>query len=1154
MSLHFVLGSSGSGKSQSTYQWMIKEALVHPDRQYLILVPDQYTMQIQKQIVQLHPHHAIINIDILSFGRLYHRVMAEVGGDTLTPLDDTGKNLILRALAVSMKEELPVLGSLMDRQGYISEVKGIISEMQQYGISPEGMETLITGSAGRRGLQARLEDVQKLYRAYVEFQQDSYRTGESMYPILTQRLRESALFGGAGGHIDSIQDSGKKQENKTIVFLDGFTGFTPVQMPLVQEMMALVRDMYVAITIDADPRQVLEEQQLFFTSAKCIRDLERLAEGARVPVAPYIWYREQRRFQDSPMLAHLEKNLFRPNTKEFVRKACALEGKAQTGQKDISIWQAMNPRQESFALAREVKRLIRAEGYRYRDIAVICGDMETYRYHLQEAFGQMDIPYFLDVNSKILHNPAMELLQGLLEMLDRDFNYAGVMRYLRSGFSSLSREEVDLLEVYLLETGLRGRRAFLRPFIRKGKEYALEVINSLREKLMKELAPCLFTKDETVRVYIEQLYHFLTGLGVEQKLHHYSEQFEAMGEAGRAREYRQIYRKMMDLFNQMLVLMGDEVLSLESFGEILRAGFEELQVGLIPAKVDQILIGDLERTRISQVAVLFVVGVNDVNIPGNNTKGGMISDMDREYLSGLGMELAPTRRQLQFRQRFYLYQQLTKPAKRLYLSYALTDNGEKELRPSYFIGTVRKLFPELEVRKVSQDGMPEHVSELLSQSTERLRRYAEGSLKEQEEPELYTMLSVLQKHLGPEEMKGFVEQAFFTGGQERLDTALARSLYGSVLYGSISRLEQYAACPYGHFLKYGLGIKESREYRLESADLGNIFHNVLDSFGKDLEQDGYSWKDFPEEYGDLKITQKLLYIKEQYGDELLLDKARNGYALSRAERILKRSVRVLKKHMQAGAFNTYGLEMNFDISCEWNATRELMMKLRGRIDRVDVAAVEDDIYVKVIDYKSGNKQLELDCLYEGLQMQLLVYLDTATNMLEERYPDKQVHPAAMFYYRVADPVVSMEGAENLDELSEALLKEQRSRGLLNSDEPVVHLLDSEMETSSNVIPLNLKKDGTPGRGSGVCTEEQFQLMRRFIHHKLYKMGSEIMSGYIEKSPYARSRQEEGCTYCPYKGVCGFDEKQYGYKKRRLEAMSEEEVWEKMQKDLAKQEK
>lgn len=1121
MSLHFVLGASGSGKSSGTYQWMIKEAIAHPYMQFMVLVPDQYTMQIQKQMVLMHPEHAILNVDVLSFSRLYHRIMEELGGDSLIPLDDTGKNLILRKLAGSMKAEMPVLGKLMDRHGYISEVKGIISELQQYGISPDGMETLILGSAARRGLQARLEDVQRLYRAYLKFQEDSYRTSESMYPILTKRLKESKLFA------------------NTVLFLDGFTGFTPVQLPLVQEMMLLAKDMYVAFTIDEEPEKVTAEQQLFYITAESIRDLEKLAEEVRVPVKPYIWYREQGRFAAAPALAHFEKNLFRAKSVKYEEQTDCLQ-----------LWMAVSPQQESQWLAGEVKRLIREDGYQYRDIAVICGSMDTYRYHLKEAFLQMEIPYFVDSGTKIMHNPATELLLGLLELLERDFSYAGVMRYLRSGFGSLTPEEVDLLEIYLIETGIRGRRAFLRPFTRKAKEFPLEKVNALREKLMAELAPCLFKGEEKVQVYIEQLYAFMTGLLVEQKLQILTEQFETAGDAGKAREYRQIYRKIMDLFNQMVVLMGEEVLSVENFGEILRAGFEELQVGLIPARVDQVLVGDMERTRLSQVKVLFVVGVNDTNIPGNNTKGGMISDMDREYLTDLGITLAPTRRQLQFRQHFYLYQQLTKPSERLYLSYALMDNGEKEIRPSYFIGTVRKMFPQIGVRKVQGDGMSEHVTVLMRQCAGILRQYAEGSLKETEFERLYTMLEVLREYEETGIVPRLIEQAFFVGGKEKLDSQIAKALYGSVLYGSISRLEQYAACPYSHFLKYGLGIKEPQEYVLESADLGNIFHDVLASFGKDLEQDGYNWKNFPEQYGDTKIQEKLSFIKQQYGDELLLDKARNGYALTRAERILKRSLKVLKAHMQAGAFSTYGVEIDFDVSCEWNATRELMMRLQGRIDRLDVAVVEDDMYVKVIDYKSGNKQLELDCMYAGLQMQLIVYLDSAARLLQERYPKKNVHPAAMFYYRVADPVVSMEGAEDLEELPEALLKEQRSRGLLNSDETVVHLLDSEMETSSNVIPYARKKDGTPARGSGVCTEEQFEYMRQFMQKKLHEMGSEIMSGHIEKQPYVRSRQEDGCMYCPYKGVCGFDEKQTGYQKKQIASLSSEEVFERMKEKLA----
>lgn len=1117
MGLQFVLGGSGSGKSRRVYDMVISQALANPQKSYIILVPDQYTMQVQKQVVLLHPGHSILNIDVLSFSRLYHKVMEKVDGDTLTPLDDTGKNLMLRKLAEGMKDELPVLGRFMHRQGYITEIKSIISEMQQYGISPEGMQELIDCSTGRRGLQSRLEDIQRLYAAYVDYQQESYRTGESMYPILTRRLQDSALFRDA------------------VVVLDGFTGFTPVQLPLVQELMILAKEMYITMTIGEEPSEVTQEQQLFYTTAKSIRELEKLAQQARVPVRTYMWCTEARRFEGSKELMHLERNLFRRVSEPYKEVP-----------QNIVLFQAATPEAESTKTACEIKRLIRSGRYQYRDIAVICGSMDTYRYHLQESFLRMDIPFFMDTPSRILHNPAMELLHGLLEIIETDFSFSAVMRYLRSGFSRLTEAEIDVLELYLVESGVRGRKAFQRPFTRKNKDFSLHKINANREKLIEELAPCMFTGEEKVKDYAEAVYTFMKQLAVEERLWEYAESFEKQGDMTKAKEYRQIYRKLMELFNQMAALMGEEVLSFESFAEILRAGFEELQVGLIPANVDQVLVGDMERTRMAEIKVLFFVGMNDTNVPGNNTKGGMISDMDREFLQNRGVELAPTKRQLQFRQHFYLYQQLTKPAERLYLSYALTDNTEKEIRPSYFVGTLQKMFPGLEIVRYSQEEEPEHVSELFRQCAALLRKYAEGSLTQEQTKQLYIALRTLQEYDSVSETDRLVEEAFLTGGSEMLDAETAEALYGSVLYGSISRLEQYAVCPYGHFLKYGLGLKETEEFVLESADLGNIFHDVLADFGKGLAQDGYTWADFPKEYGERRITERLQTIKEQYGDELLLDKARNGYALSRADRILKRSVQVLQKHMQAGSFTTYGMELDFDVSCEWNAGRALMMRLQGRIDRLDVASDGDDLYVKVIDYKSGNKQLELDCMYEGLQLQLAVYLDSAVRMLKERMPDKQIHPAAMFYYRVADPVVSVDGAENFDALEDALLKEQRSRGILNSAPKVVQLLDATMESSSRIMPYGVKKDGTPAKGSGVCSEEQFKIMQDFMHKKLYEMGSEIAGGHIEKRPYVRKTQEEGCTYCPYKGVCGFDEKQYGYRKRQVAVMDAEEALQKMQ--------
>ncbi|MCD7738457.1 MAG: exodeoxyribonuclease V subunit gamma [Lachnospiraceae bacterium] len=1147
MSLQFILGGSGSGKSTALYHHIISEAMKNPGRQYVLLVPDQYTMQIQRRMVQLHPGHALFNVDVLSFGRLYHKVKEELGGEELVALDDTGKNLILRKLSSDLSADLPAIGSLMEKQGYVSEVKGLISEFMQYGITPEGTGELIEAAAGRRGLQARLTDIQKLYSAFLYELENKYRTGESVYPELTRRLGESKIIRGS------------------VVVFDGFTGFTPVQLPLVQKIMLLSSHCYVALTMDCDPAGVTAEQQLFYTSAKTVRELEKLAAAAGVKTKPYYFCESGRRFQSEPYasrksgeegqsepqrtggggeplqteLAFLERHLFRYDNAVYGQEC-----------RHIHIRYASNPAQESRQAAILLHKLVRERGLKYRETAVICAGLDTYSHHLQEVFAQMDIPCFVDATAGLMSNPLLEFMQGLLEILEKDFSFTAVLRYLRSGLSDISREEADLLELYLNQAGIRGRCAWERPFTRLGSRFDLVKVNELRERLMAELALLLEIigdRQATVLGQMTALYEFLSQVRAEEKLQAMEEEFELQGDLVRAREYRQAYSKLMGLFDQMAALMGEEKLEFSESARILRAGFEELRVGVIPARLDQVLVGDLERTRLPQVKVLLVLGVNDVNIPGSGSRGGMLSDLDREYLLSRGVELAPGRRQLQFRQRFYLYQQLTSPSQELYLFYSLLDNELKELRPSYFIHTVQKLFPGLTAKPAGEE-RPEHKSELPQRTAVLLQRYVQGELVEADTGKLLELLTLFRKYYGDTGVTSYIEGAFRQGGKEKIAPQIAQELYGSVLYGSVSRLENFVACPYAHFLKYGLRLREPKEYTLESVDLGNIFHDVLAGFGRDLREAGYDWQSFPADFAEEKLSGRLEEIRTIYGDELILDKARNGYALKRAGRILRRTVEVLQKHMQAGSFQTYGLELPFSVDCQWNPSRELFMRLEGRIDRVDIAEQERDVYVKVIDYKSGNQQFSIDSLYAGLQLQLTVYLDMASRQLAARNPDRRVRPAAMFYYRVADPVVDMEGAENLDELPALRLREQRSRGILSDSPQAVELLDHTFEKTSDVIPFTRNKDGQAARGSKACTEEELLLMERYSEYKTDELGRQIQEGHIEASPYQQG-SEEACTWCPYQGCCSYDEKLPGYQKRRIPVMDQGEALAKMREIL-----
>ncbi|MBQ9140593.1 MAG: PD-(D/E)XK nuclease family protein, partial [Lachnospiraceae bacterium] len=514
--------------------------------------------------------------------------------------------------------------------------------------------------------------------------------------------------------------------------------------------------------------------------------------------------------------------------------------------------------------------------------------------------------------------------------------------------------------------------------------------------------------------HVENLYQFLVQNRVQEKLEAYEKQFTEQGDLVRAKEYGQIYRLVIELLDQIYGLLGEEQISLQEFLDILVAGFGEIEVGTIPQNVDRILVGDMERTRLKQVKVLFFLGVNDGNIPRSASKGGIISDMDREFLKESDLELAPTPRQQMFIQRFYLYLNLTKPSDRLYLSYAKVNGAGKTMRPSYLIETIRKMYPDLTIEQpfrkpvLEQLVTPKEGVRYLAQS---LREYVEnvpGILSKQE------LFAIYQTYEGMEDYEGLVktlkEAAFYRYEASGLSAVVARALYGQKLENSVSRLETYAACAYHHFLQYGLSLKEREEFGFEAVDMGNIFHGVLDEFARRLEDSEYTWFNFPQEFGQSQVAEAMEQVAAEYGAGILYSSARQAYGINRMQRILNRTVDTLQKQLQKGEFVPMGHEISFryveDLAAvDVTLSQEEKMRLTGRIDRVDVAEDEDQVYVKVINYKSGTHQFQLASVYYGLQLQLVVYMNAAMELEAEKHPRKEVVPAALLYYHIADPVV-----------------------------------------------------------------------------------------------------------------------------------------------------
>lgn len=1135
MSLQFILGGSGSGKSTYVFDQVIERSIQEEKKNFFVLVPDQFTMQTQLDFASRHPRGGILNIDVLSFSRLSHRILQETGGGKELVLDDTGKSLVLRKVAEELKEEVPVLGGNLKKLGYIHEVKSAISEFKQYGIEQKDIERMVEYAGKRGGLYGKLKDLGVLYQGFERYIKDKFITTEETYDRLARQLDKSALI------------------RNSVVVLDGFTGFTPIQNRVIEKLLMLCEEVIITLTVDKKDFENWKsvEQQLFSLSKKTLKSMSKMAEENKVEIKPWIWLEgEAKRFEKDSGLAHLEQNLFRY---PYCKKTGTVE--------DICIREASDMESEVKNTCLEIRKLLE-QGYCYREIAVIAGDLGAYSSLIEEIFDEYDIPIFMDQTKKITLNPFIEYIRSAIQVHVKQFSYESMFHYLRSGMADVDRETVDKLENYCLAYGIKGKKAWSSLFcsVKDNGRYSSEYKKKQREKYKNELEELNNARDkivagllqlksgkQKVKKQAEQLYQFLTANECEKKIKEYEEYFKNIGDRAKEKEYAQIYRLVMDLLDQIVSLLGEEVMGWEEFAQILDAGFGEIQVGIIPQEVDRIVVGDMERTRLKQVKALFFLGINDGKIPKQTGSGGILSDIDREFLAQGDFELAPTPRQQMFIQKFYLYLNVTKPSHKLYLSYAKLNTEGKSMKPSYFIGNICKLFPDLQTEAACENSW----DSLLTMEEGRiygarlLEQYKNGGLSEAEEQVLLSLLKVLEKEQSSW-VEDLLDSSFYVYAEEKISKEAARILYGSILQSSVSRLEKMAACAYAHFLQYGLGLKEREEYRFEAVDMGNVFHNILEIFAGKLAEKNYTWMDFPEEEGKAMLKSALENYAISYGNTILFSTARNAYAIEKMERILWRTVRTLQYQLQKGKFLPKHFEISFSALEDLDAVRVTLneqekMYLQGRIDRLDTYEEEKNLYVKVMDYKSSEQQFQLAAFYYGLQLQLVVYLNAAVELQKKQNPDKNVVPAAFVYYHISDPMVDGEEGISDEEIEKMIRRKLRLSGIINSEPAVLNGLDKTHEDKSDVIPVEYKKDGSLGSRSTVMKQEQIETLQAYAMKKVESLGQEIAEGKITIQP-AVFKDRDSCTFCQFKEVCSFDGRLQGYEKKQLKDLDEEEVW------------
>lgn len=1152
MSLQFVVGSSGTGKSTLIYNKIIEESIANPRKNYIIIVPEQFTMLTQKELVRLHPNHVIMNIDVLSFNRLAYRVFDELGIETLDVLEETGKNLLIRKIAMDKKEELSILSANINKTGYISEIKSFISELSQYNINANDFSSLISEEDFNKSFRKKASDIAIIYKAYEDFIKDRYITAEGLLVRLNEVISDSKFL-----------------SNSEFVF-DGFTGFTPLQNELLKTILPRVDKSYLIVTMDSKEPLYgdIKEYELFAMSKEMISRTRRICDICNVDIEDEpITCDKNYRFKEDGYISFIEKHLFRAGHKEKCSSVDNVDS--------LSIYCLPNPRLEIEYVACKISEDIREGKYKYKDIALCVANLSEYKEYFEGIFGRYNIPFYLDVSRTISFHPLIEFVRSAFLVVSTNFSYEAIIQFLRCNLTDVSIREIDVLDNYLTATKVRGANAYKDDFTYEPNQFTgqLEFVNAIRRKFAEPLVDFndSLKGERNAKEISEAIYKLLCDYNVEDKIDKKVAEYTALNNDIKAKEYSQIYKIMISILDKIVTLLGDEVIDIRDYIDIMLSACEGAKVATIPASSDSVVIGDLERTRYDKPKAIYILGVNDGSIPSNFSSTGIISQTERIALKKALMKkdsyLAPTDREKSFMQRFYIYMILTKASDKVCITYSASDSEANALNRSYLVDELLEMFEGIKVDiitdiaprdyLVSIDSTKRYVSSALRNYVHRDNEYDKASVVDLDDMDDFTAaLGLIDSCKDSNDYSNIIEGAFFYHNKETIDSLLYDKLVDSDNpVGSVSKLETYRKCAYNYFLNYCMGIREQEKGKLQNLDYGSIYHDILEEFSNRLSDEGIKWKALDDKKREELLEESCDKVYKEFNRIELLDSPKDKYSLQKIKSTVNKTVDALVEQAKHSKFEPYKFEVELteiakpsDLRITLEDGRDMMLK--GRIDRIDTFEENDTVYVKIIDYKSGNTDIDYTKIYNGLQLQLIYYLDVSVRGMSSS-GTKNVKPAAMFYYHVKDPIVDYVN----DAIEEAVKKQMIPKGLFFEEEDeekvekyinsksydpdkkyalpknlktdIARSLDNECEDGSNSLyaPFTLTKNGTlDGRYSKCCSINDINKLEKHVLLEMKKLGSDMYSGKIDASPV----KDIGCKYCPYGSICGFDIRQPGY--------------------------
>lgn len=1144
MGLKIIYGRAGTGKSTFCINQIKKKINNSPTNKLILLVPEQFTFQTENKVLNAIGERYVLNAEVLSFKRLAHNVFNECGGATRTIMGDAGKSMLIFKVLEDLGDNMTVFKNASRQKGFIDIASKTITEFKKYNVNNEVLDLTIN-EIEDENLKMKMEELKDVFNEFNSRLHEGYVDEEDQLLLLNEKLDGCSLYDGAE------------------IWIDEFSSFTPNQLSVIGKLLKRAKSVNITLSID-EVNSLKGESDLFVATKNTEKRLMNLIQEEGIAFSGYINLNEDipYRFKENKELAHIERQLYAYPFKQYRGKNNSLR-----------LYRANNNYDEIEFVAKDILRLVREKQYRFKDISVICRDVDNYEKVVSAIFSEYEIPYYIDKKIDIASNPLIVFINSAVDIISKNWTYESMFKYLKTGLIKEFRgiegaELIDELENYVLAYGIKGKKwmeewvnysssILKEEEISEENKQRLERLNDIRETIVTPLDE--FNKEckgkKPLKEFAIILYEFLDSkLDIMDTIDKYVEYFKENDMAIEAKEYSEVRDIFIDVLEQAVDVLGNEVMDLDEFMKVLNIGLSQYEMGLIPVALDQVNIGDITRIKSRGTKALYIIGVNDGVLPSASKEEGILSDNDREILLEKGISLASDTRTKIFEEQFLVYTAFTIAEEYLVVTYPLADFEGKSQRPSIIVHRLKKILPnvkeESEGFKLVNDKYEKISAKIptLNELMIAIRKNYDGA--EIEDYWKYVYDWYLREPKWKERIEYVKKGLEYTNLENNISKEKAKKLYEdnkNKISLSVSRLERYAQCPFAYYIQYGLKAKDRKIYEFTAPDLGSFMHEILDEFTNEIKEKDLKWSDLSKENCRNIINSLVDNQVKNNKSSILNSSKRYSYFTDRFKRILTKSVMVISEQMKRSDFEIYKNELAFGFSKDVNSIKLDLPSgesfyLNGRIDRVDKLNLDGEIYLRIIDYKTGSKKFDLNKFYNGLQMQLLVYLDALINN-SENIVENQAMPGAILYFRIDDPILKSKGDLTEEEIKSEVLKELKLEGLLLDDVKVVKAMDNTLEpgTHSLIIPANMKKAGDLGKNKALITMEQFELLRKYVNEKMVEICQNMIEGKIDIEP-CKENKNIVCDYCNYSHICQFDSSLEDNRYKVIPKKKDEDIW------------